>query len=61
MPNSLAAFHDMSAPNTPCNMWMLSLQVFYCKLMVTGIFPTGFMQAPLTAQGLSSDGARLSN
>ena len=28
--------------------------------MVTGIFPTGFMQVPLTALGLISDGAKLS-
>ena len=60
MPYSLAAFHDMSAPDTPGKMCMLSLQVLPCRLMVTGIFPTGFMQAPLTARGLISDGARLS-
>ena len=28
--------------------------------MVTGIFPNGFMHAPLTALGLISDGVRLS-
>ena len=60
MPDSLAAFHDMSAPDTPRKMCMSSLQVIPCRLMVTGIFPSGFMQASLIAQGLISDGARLS-
>ena len=60
MPNSLAAFHDMSAANTPGKMYMSSLQVLPCRLMVTAIFPTSFMQAPLTVQGFISDGFRLS-
>ena len=59
MPNSLAAFHEMRAPDTPGKMWISSLYVLPCRLMVTGIFPTGFMQAPLTALGLISDDARL--
>ena len=60
MPNSLAAFHDMSAPDTRGKMCMSSLQVLPCRRMVTGIFPTGFMQAPLTVRRLTFDGARLS-
>ena len=58
MPNSLAAFH-MSAPDTPRKVWMSSLQVLTCRLMVTSISATGFMQAPLTVRGLISDSAKL--
>ena len=60
MPNFLAAFHEMRAPDTPGKMWVSSLYVLPCRLMATGIFPAGFMQAPLTALELISDGARLS-
>ena len=59
MHNSLAAFHEMSAQDTPGKMRMSSLRIFPCRLMVTGIFPTCFMQAPLTAWELISDCARL--
>ena len=60
MPRLYAAFHHISAPDTPGCMWRLSWYVCLPSVMVTGTFPSGVMVKPFTLLVLMCEGSMLS-